>query len=92
MIKTADAWDTVLPMAFLAVTTTYAAWLKLVDPDPRVGFLGGANAVEGKLAAGWLWGKALESAPKLIFNHRLNAIAGPGGVLPVGAGPAVERG
>lgn len=67
------AWVPGVPMAFLAVTTTYAAWLKLFDTDPRVGFLAGANALEAKLQAGTLTGKALDSAPQLIFNQRLDA-------------------
>jgi carbon starvation protein len=67
------AWVTGLPMVFLAVTTSYAAWLKLFDADPRVGFLAGANTLEAKLQAGTLTGKALESAPHLIFNQRLDA-------------------
>jgi carbon starvation protein len=72
--KAAYAWVTGLPMSFLAVTTTYAAWLKLFDPDPRVGFLAGADTLEAKLAAGTLSGKALDSAPQLIFNQRLDAV------------------
>lgn len=71
--KARYAWVPGIPMAFLAVTTTYASWLKLFDADPRVGFLAGANALEAKLQAGTLTGAALESAPHIIFNQRLDA-------------------
>ncbi|WP_029013801.1 carbon starvation CstA family protein [Niveispirillum irakense] len=71
--KARYAWVPGLPMVFLAVTTTYASWLKLFDADPRVGFLAGANALEAKLQAGTLTGAALESAPHIIFNQRLDA-------------------
>ncbi|WP_114395095.1 carbon starvation CstA family protein [Oleisolibacter albus] len=71
--KARYAWVTGLPMAFLAVTTTVASWEKLFSVDPRVGFLAGADALAAKLEAGTLTGKALETAPQLIFNQRLDA-------------------
>ncbi|AWK89658.1 carbon starvation CstA family protein [Azospirillum thermophilum] len=71
--KARYVWVTAVPMVAIALTTTYAAWEKLFSADPRVGFLAGADALAQKLAAGQLTGAALESAPKLIFNQRLDA-------------------
>jgi carbon starvation protein len=67
------AWVTGAPMAVIAVITTYAAYEKLFSADPRVGFLAGANALADKMAAGTLTGAALDTAPTLIFNQRLDA-------------------
>lgn len=66
-------WVTAAPAAFLAVTTTVAAWEKLFSADPRVGFLAGADALAAKLAAGTLPAAQVAAAPKLIFNQRLDA-------------------
>jgi len=71
--KAKYVWVTAAPMAAIALLTTYAAWEKLFSADPRVGFLAGADALAAKLAAGTLTGPALASAPKLIFNQRLDA-------------------
>jgi carbon starvation protein len=67
------AWVTVLPMAWLAVVTTTAAWQKLLSSDPRIGFLAGANDLAAKLDAGTLSEAAARAAPQLIFNQRLDA-------------------
>ncbi|QJE72619.1 carbon starvation protein A [Aerophototrophica crusticola] len=67
------AWVTGLPMAFLAVTTTVAAWQKLFSADPRVGFIAGADTMAAKLEAGTLSAAQAAAAPQLIFNQRLDA-------------------
>jgi carbon starvation protein len=67
------AWVTVLPMAWLALVTTTAAWQKLMSTDPRIGFLAGANDLAAKLDAGTLSEAAARAAPQLIFNQRLDA-------------------
>ena len=64
---------TALPLAWLAVVTSTAAWQKLFSSDPRVGFIAGANALASKLAAGTLPAKQAAVAPELIFNQRLDA-------------------
>ncbi|MGA0805522.1 MAG: carbon starvation CstA family protein [Pseudohongiellaceae bacterium] len=67
------AWVTAVPLAWLVIITTSAAWAKLFDPDTRVGFLSHASDLADKLAAGALQGTAAEQAPQLIFNDRLDA-------------------
>jgi carbon starvation protein len=67
------AWVTVLPMSWLAIVTTTAAWQKLLSTDPRIGFLAGANDLAAKLDAGTLSEAAARAAPQLIFNQRLDA-------------------
>jgi len=71
--KARYAWVTGAPMAFLAFTTTWAAWEKLFSSDPRVGFLAGADAMAAKLEAGTLSAAQAAAAPQLIFNQRLDA-------------------
>ncbi len=66
-------WVTAVPLAWLVIVTTAAAWAKLFDADLRVGFLSHANDLAGKLAAGTLQGTAAAQAPQLIFNDRLDA-------------------
>ena len=67
------AWVTALPLTWLVIVTTSAAWAKLFDPDLRVGFLSHASDLADKLAAGTLQGAAAVQAPQLIFNDRLDA-------------------
>jgi carbon starvation protein len=64
---------TALPLTWLAVVTSTAAFQKLFSSDPRVGFIAGANALASKLAAGTLPAKQAAVAPELIFNQRLDA-------------------
>jgi carbon starvation protein len=67
-------WVSVLPLAWLAIVTTTAAWEKLVSSDPRMGFLAGANQLAERLAAGALPEAQAAVAPQLIFNQRLDAV------------------
>ncbi|MGH8501722.1 MAG: carbon starvation CstA family protein [Gammaproteobacteria bacterium] len=67
------AWVTGLPLAWLALITTTAAWQKIASADPRVGFLAGANDLAEKLHSGVLPPGEAAVAPQLIFNQRLDA-------------------
>jgi carbon starvation protein len=66
-------WVTALPLAWLVIVTSTAAWQKLFSPDLRIGFLSHANDLAAQLASGALTGAAAEQAPRLIFNDRLDA-------------------
>jgi carbon starvation protein len=56
---------TLLPLAWLVAVTFTASWHKILDPNPRVGFLAQARV----LAAG----PATNATARLIFNNRLDA-------------------
>src|SRR5262245_25234316 len=68
------AWVTAVPLAWLAIITTSAAWEKLFSSDVRIGFIAAANDLAGKLAAGTLPTAQAAVAPHLIFNQRLDAV------------------
>jgi carbon starvation protein len=67
------AWVTGLPLTWLAIVTTTAAWEKLFSANPKIGFLAGASDLATKLAAGALTPERAAVAGKLIFNQRLDA-------------------
>jgi carbon starvation protein len=76
LIKTGRAkywWVTGMPLAWLAIVTSTAAWQKLFSVNPRIGFLAGASDLASKLAAGALSPERAAVAGKLIFNQRLDA-------------------
>jgi carbon starvation protein len=66
MHRTRYAAVTLVPLAWLVVVTFTAAWHKILDPDPRVGFLAQARALEV--------GPANNATARLIFNNRLDAV------------------
>jgi carbon starvation protein len=67
------AWVTGLPLLWLVVVTTTAAWQKIVSPDVRIGFFAAADDLSAKLAAGVLTPEQAKVAPQLIFNQHLDA-------------------
>ncbi|MBV8145493.1 MAG: carbon starvation protein A [Gammaproteobacteria bacterium] len=64
---------TLVPLAWLALVTTAAAWQKLTSADVHIGFLAAASDLSAKLAAGALSAERAAVAPQLIFNQRLDA-------------------
>jgi len=62
-----------LPLAWLSLVTTSAAWLKIASPDPKIGFIAGAHDLVVRLAAGTLSPAKAAVADQLIFNLRLDA-------------------
>lgn len=67
------AWVTGLPLLWLIVITSSAAYEKLTSDDVRVGFFAAANDMTAKLAAGTLPPEKAAVAPQLIFNQHLDA-------------------
>ncbi|MBV9621557.1 MAG: carbon starvation protein A [Gammaproteobacteria bacterium] len=63
---------TLVPLAWLAVVTTTAAWQKVTSGDVRIGLFAAANDMAAKLAAGLLPAERAAVAPQLIFNQRLD--------------------
>jgi len=70
--KVRYAWVTALPLAWLALITSTAAWQKLTSADPKLGFFAAANDLAVKLANGVLPPEKAAVAPQLIFNQRLD--------------------
>ena len=63
---------TFVPLAWLAIVTTTAAWQKVTSPDPHLGLFAAANELAVKFAAGALPPERAAVAPQLIFNQRLD--------------------
>jgi carbon starvation protein len=66
------AWVTGLPLTWLSIVTTVAAYEKIFSSDVRVGFMAAANDLATKLAAGTLPPEKAAVAPQLIFNQQLD--------------------
>jgi carbon starvation protein len=66
-------WVSGLPLTWLMIVTSAAAWAKLFDNDVRVGFLAHARDLSDKLAAGVLNATQAQQVPQQIFNDYLNA-------------------
>ena len=75
MGKAKYAFMTLLPMIWLVIVTMTAGWLKIFDPNPKLGFLAHARWVAEKIAAGELPPGVVDAAgaTRLIFNDRLDA-------------------
>jgi carbon starvation protein len=71
--KARYAFVTLVPLAWLALITSTAAWQKLTSADPRLGFFAAADDLAAKLASGVLAADKAAVAPQLIFNQRLDA-------------------
>lgn len=67
------AWITGLPLVWLVIVTSTAAWQKIFSDDIRVGFFAAANDLATKLATGVLSPEKAAVAPQLIFNQQLDA-------------------
>ena len=63
-----------VPLVWLTVVTSVAAWQKIFSTDVRLGLLAAANDFATKLAAGTLPPKQALVAPQLIFNQKLDAV------------------
>jgi carbon starvation protein len=67
------AWVTGLPLSWLIIITSSAAWQKITSDDIRIGFFSAANDLTHKLASGLLPPEKASIAPQLIFNLHLDA-------------------
>ncbi len=67
------AFVTAVPLAWLLSVTMTAGWQKILDADPRIGFLAQADALAGKLASGLVPLEGIAEVRVLIFNNRLDA-------------------
>jgi carbon starvation protein len=67
------SWITAIPLTWLIVITSTAAWEKLFSSELRIGFLSHAQNLTVKLAAGTLPPDVADTAQQLIFNDYLAA-------------------
>ncbi|SFE70356.1 carbon starvation CstA family protein [Nitrosomonas sp. Nm166] len=73
------AWITLIPLTWVSVCTLTAAWQKVFDANPRIGFLAHANQYKDAIAEGIILApaKSLEQMQQVIFNDYVNsALAG----------------
>ena len=71
--KARYAWVTALPLTWLVVITSTAAYEKIFNDDIRVGFFAAANHLSAQLLSGVLSVEKAAVAPRLIFNQHLDA-------------------
>jgi carbon starvation protein len=67
-------WVTAAPLVWLVAATFSAGWQKIFSPEPRLGFLAQARALETTISASHLTGVKLSATQTLIFNNRLDAV------------------
>ncbi|MGQ0455441.1 MAG: carbon starvation CstA family protein [Hyphomicrobium sp.] len=69
------AWVTGLPAAWVAICTLTAAWLKVFDPNPAIGFLAHREKFSSALASGEILApaKSLDDMSRIVFNDAVNA-------------------
>ena len=73
MGRTRWIWVTLFPMAWLVAITMTAGYQKVFDPNPRIGFLSGANQMVAQMARGSFATPKLQEMHRLVFNLRLDA-------------------
>lgn len=72
--KVRYVWVTAMPLTWLVIITSTAAWQKLFSPEPRIGFIAHANELATRLASGAIPPEKITQTQQLIFNHRLDAV------------------
>jgi carbon starvation protein len=69
------AWVTIVPTAWVMVCTLTAAWQKIFDANPRIGFLAHADKYRNAIADGQVLApaKSIEQMQQVIFNDYVNS-------------------
>jgi len=67
------AWVTGLPLIWLIIVTTTAAYQKIFSQDIRVGFLAAARDLTDKINTGLIEDNKISITHQLIFNQKLDA-------------------
>ena len=69
------AWITIIPATWVIVCTLTAAWQKIFDANPRIGFLAHANQYKDAIEEGVVLApaKSIEQMQQVIFNDYVNA-------------------
>jgi len=66
------AWITIMPLTWLLIITTTAAYQKIFSDDIRIGFLASAQSMSNKIIEGNLSSDEIDILEKLIFNLKLD--------------------
>ena len=66
-------WTTALPLVWMLIVTTTAAWHKIAHEDIRIGFLAQASHLQAQLDSGLIAAAAVGDVSRRIFNNYLNA-------------------
>ena len=66
------AWITTIPLIWLLIITTSAAYQKIFSDDVRIGFLASAQSMSNKIIEGNLSSDEIDILEKLIFNLKLD--------------------
>jgi len=69
------AWVTIVPAVWVMVCTLTAAWQKIFDANPRIGFLAHADKYRNAIAEGQVLApaKSIGQMQQVIFNDYVNA-------------------
>jgi carbon starvation protein len=67
-------WITGIPLTWLVTVTFSAGWDKIFSPEPRIGFLAHAAALDKAMAAGKIAAAKLAETRAVAFNERLDAV------------------
>ena len=67
------AWTTLLPLVWLLAVTMTAGWQKMFSPDPKLGFLAGAEKLAHDVDSGAVAADKLRAVEAQMFNLRLDA-------------------
>ncbi len=69
------AWVTIVPAAWVMICTLTAAWQKIFDANPRIGFLAHASKYREAVTDGIVLApaKSIEQMQQVIFNDYINA-------------------
>ncbi|MDQ0416110.1 carbon starvation protein [Croceifilum oryzae] len=75
MGKAVYTWVTLIPFVFLTIATMTAAYAKLFDPSPKIGFLSAAEKYQTALDAGQLLApaKTVDQMKQIILNNQIDA-------------------
>ncbi len=69
------AWITIIPLTWVSICTLTAAWHKIFNANPRIGFLAHANQYKNAVMDGVVLApaKSIEQMQQVIFNDYVNA-------------------
>ena len=69
------AWVTIVPATWVLICTLTAAWQKIFDANPRIGFLAHASKYKDSVADGIVLtpAKSIEQMQQVVFNDYVNA-------------------